>query len=261
MPKRVYFLLEAISMKTIEILRQTLGDAVSLEPVRPQVNRLYAPFFHEDGDMLSIYLDECDGKLTLRDFGNTIMRVSYTFNMNSENKQSIFSEIVRKNYGELDNGELIIRSSPDRLINDVFQFTQIIAKVSSIDIIGRETVRSMFYDNLHDFIINSLKEYAIKRSTRPTKDEQLVVDYEIPGTRPIFLFGVNDNTKASRTTICCLNYQKRNMQFSSLIVYENMEDLTRFNRVQLTNASDKQYAYLDDFINEGSRYIARTLAS
>ena len=83
-------------MEIMNRLRQQFGELISLENIDPNVMRIYAPFFHEDGDMMSMYLETMpDGTFLLRDFGNTLMRVSYTFDIDSDNKQLILNNIVK----------------------------------------------------------------------------------------------------------------------------------------------------------------------
>lgn len=239
---------------------------VSLEEVEPNVLRVYAPFFHEDGDMISMYLDTTpEGQsFLLRDFGNTLMRVSYSFDLDTENKRKILSSIVRSNNGTLNDGELQLQASIDTLPEAILHFSQLVAKVSSIDLLQRQVVKSMFYDYLQDFISSNLSQYRISQNDTPTKDKLLTVDYKIEGiqdARPIYIFGVNENAKASKVVISCLNFQKQKIPFRSLIVHDDFESLSSFNRSQITNAADKQYTSFDDFQKDGVDYISRELAS
>lgn len=248
-------------MEVMEAIKPYFGKYAGLEPVNSNTSRLYAPFFHEDGDMYSIYLETADDTVVIRDFGNTLMRVAYTFDIDTPNKQSILSNIVKSNSGELDDGELIIRTSLDRLSDSILQYSQLIAKVSNIDILSRETVKSLFYDYLNEFVMRSFSKLGVKERSLPTKDKQLIVDYEIPAAKPIYLFGVNDNNKASKVIISCLTYQKKQMPFRSVVIHEDFDTLSSFYRNQITNAADKQFTSLDDFRSEGPAYVERERAS
>lgn len=249
-------------MEILDALRKFYGQKIALEELEPNIMRIYAPFFHEDGDMLSMYLQiSPDGKLQIRDFGNTLMRLSYTFDVDTENRRSILSSIVESNYGNLDDGELLLDTDLDHLGQSIFQYSQIVAKVSNMDILRRETVRSMFNVYLAEYIDQELKKYYIQRNVAPTNDKQLVVDFQIGKEKPFYLFGVNENTKASKVVITCLTFQKQRIPFRSLIVHEDFNALSAFNRNQITNAADKQYTSLEDFKTEGIDYIERQIAS
>lgn len=243
-----------------ESLKDYFGKYAGLEQIDPDTYRLYAPFFHEDGDMYSIYLKTEGKHVAISDMGNTLMRISYTFDLNSPNKRSTLDRIVASNYGELIDGELVMHSDMERVPETIIQFSQMISKVSSIDILSRETVRSMFYDYLSEFITGPLSRFQAQRSFCPTPDKELVVDYAITGKEPLYLFGVKDDTKAARVVISCLSFQKRRLPFRSVIIHENFDSLSRFNRNQITNVVDKQFTSFEDFKSEGEAYLDRALA-
>lgn len=250
-------------MNINEILKQQFGQLVSLEEIQPNVMRLYAPFFHEDGDMLSIYLQlSKDGtQVRIRDFGNTLMRVSYTFDIDSDNKKSILANIINSNNCQLEDGELILNTDMKFLPEAIFRFSQTVAKVSNIDILNREVVKTLFFDYLDDYIFSNYKDYNVQKNVTPTGDPQLVVDYQFPFKKPIYLFGVNKDTKAAKVVITCLSFQKLNIPFRSFIIHEDMDALSAFYRRQITNASDKQFASLEDFKAQGAQFIQREYLS
>ena len=251
-------------MEIEHLLQKSFGALVSLEDVAPNIKRIYAPFFHEDGDMISMYLEQSGDSWIIRDFGNTLMRVSYTFDLDSKNKIDILNGIVKSNYGRLENGELLVSTTSENIVQSIFQFTQIVAKASNIDILRRESIKSLFFENLADCIITNSKNYKVESNFMPTRDKQLLVDYRLTGDhslKPLFVFGINENTKASKTVISCLNFQKQHIPFRSLIIHEDFESLSSFYRNQITNTADKQFTSLDDFKSEGFDYIERELAS
>lgn len=235
-------------MEITEKLRSQFGELISTEEIEPNIWRLYAPFFHEDGDMFSIYIQaDNSGRVILRDFGNTIMRVSYMFSIDTPKKQDILASIIKSNFGILDDGEIIIETDFEQLPQAVMQYSQIVSKVSNIDILRRETVKSLFYEYLEECMTTMLEKYNIIRNFAPTKDKQLLVDYKIEGSRPLFIFGVNENTKASKVVISCLTFQKQKLPFRSLVIHEDFGTLSSFYRNQITNAADKQFTSLEDF--------------
>ena len=44
-------------MKALDILRAQFGDFIRLEEKRPNIQQIFAPLYHEDGDMMDIFLD------------------------------------------------------------------------------------------------------------------------------------------------------------------------------------------------------------
>lgn len=131
-------------------LQKQFGSTIGVEETAPNIFRIYAPFFHEDGDMLSIYLDLNLGNMCLRDFGNTLMRVAYTFDFESENKRRILNNIVKSNGGLIDNDEIMMYTKENDLSASIYCFSQIVAKVSNISILQRESgnqIRCKVYAN------------------------------------------------------------------------------------------------------------------
>ena len=245
-------------MMTIqETLQGAFGKNSGLEQIQKNIYRLYAPFFHEDGDMYSIYLETGEEGITIRDFGNTLMRVSYTFDISTPNKRKVLQNVVKSNLGELDDGELLIHTTGNDVEEAIYQYAQLVSKVSNISILSREMVKSMFYEYFNDFVMTQLQAYHVQKRVFPTNDRELVVDYEIPGSKPIYLFGVNSDAKASKVVISCLTFQKQALPFRSVVVHEDLNALTGFNRRQITNVADKQFYTLDDFRDGGISYLER----
>ncbi|MCX6154136.1 MAG: hypothetical protein NT007_08250 [Candidatus Kapabacteria bacterium] len=88
--------------------------------------------------------------------------------------------------------------------------------------------------------------------------DDLEADWEFrPNGHPVYLFGVKDSSKARLSTISCLEYQKANLKFRSLIVHEDFEKLPKKDRSRLTNACDKQFTSLDEFKNHTFEYLER----
>lgn len=248
-------------MNICESLQLQIGKNISLEEVEPNIYRVYAPFFHEDGDMYSIYIENyTDGKhVCLRDFGNTLRRVSYTFDISSESKQNILNNIAISNLGSIVDEEVIIETDIDRLTESLFQYSQLVSKLSNIRILKKEVIKSLFYEQLEEFIDNKLSSvYDIRKNYNPTSESELLVDYFI-GTqaKPLFIYGVKDNNKASKVIICCLKFQTFGIQYRSVIIHDDLYNLQRFFQSQITNVADKQFVTLKDFIEQGPEYLKR----
>jgi hypothetical protein len=56
------------------------------------------PFYHEDGDMIDLFIQPLeDGRFRICDFGMTLMRLSYTYELDTPAKERIFYRIVEAN--------------------------------------------------------------------------------------------------------------------------------------------------------------------
>jgi hypothetical protein len=113
----------------------------------------------------------------------------------------------------------------------------------------REVVKSLFYELLDDFVITALKKFNPQSHYVPDPQKNyLEVDYYFPiSKKSIYLFGVKDSQKARLSTIACLEFQRSKIPFTSIIVHDDFENLSKKDRKLITNAADKQFTNLDDF--------------
>ena len=73
---------------------------------------MLAPLFHEDGDMVDIFIDELpngSNRVRVSDHGMTLMRLTYTFDVDTENKMRIFNRILAENRISEQDGRAIHR--------------------------------------------------------------------------------------------------------------------------------------------------------
>jgi hypothetical protein len=254
-------------MTGIEALKQQFNGHVAFQERRPGVIQVLAPLFHEDGDMVDIFLDEPSNgsnRVVITDHGMTLMRLTYTYELDTENKQRIFHRILSENRVSQKDGRLFIEADPDRLYPAILQFAQTVAKVSSMQFFKREVIQSLFYEQLAEFIEERLAEFNPRTHVLPIPDhDEYEVDYQLDaGPRPIYLFGVKDSDKARLAIISCLEFQRRRLPFKSVMVHQDFEGgLSRKDRSRITNAADKQFTTLDEFRGNGSLFLERERAA
>lgn len=252
-------------MLQLNDLQKNFGR-IDFREKRPGIFKVLVPFFHEDGDMYDIFVEECPGnseKIRISDYGLTLMKLSYAFDIDTENKQQVLESIVQQNRCDLDNGAIFLVIEPHQFEAGLSQMIQVISKVSNMDIISREVIRSYFYEMLDTFVTTVFKDFHVQKDFAPLPDLDLKVDYLLPNPnkKPIFLFGVNDNTKASRVVISCLQFNNNNLPYNSLIIHEDFNSLSTFNKNQITNVVDKQFTSLSDFKGMGLGYVNRMLTA
>jgi hypothetical protein len=229
------------------------------------VLQLVAPLYHEDGDMVDIFLEPTNGgeeHIRICDHGMTLMRLSYHFDIDTPNKERIFQRILSENRISEDNGNLFLDAKPESLYPSVLQFAQTVAKVSNMEFFKREVIATLFYEMLAEFIEDSLRKYNPRQMVFPIPErDDLEVDFEFGiKPRPIYLFGVKDSAKARLTTISCLEFQRAKLPFKSFVVHEDFESLTRKDRSRITSAADKQFISLDDFKANAEQVLEREAA-
>lgn len=257
-------------MDVLESLKIEFDRHISFRDKRPGIVQVVAPLFHEDGDMLDIFLDVREssenGCIRISDYGMTLMRLSYSYEIDTPTKIKVLDKILSENGVINENGSLIIEAPVDNVYPSLMQFAQTVAKVSSMQAFKREVIQSMFYDTLNDFVVNHLATYRPEQHYVPIKDkEELDVDWRfpsVPSGRDIFLYGVKDTAKARLAALSCLEFQKARLPFRSVIIHQDFEtDLSKKDKRRLTNIADKQFATLSDFQAGAEEYFQRESAA
>ncbi len=214
--------------------------------------QLIVPIFHEDGDMVDIYLQESpqgEAYVRLCDLGMALMRLSYSYDLNTDARRRIFDDILINNRVVNDDGNLRLDVPVGALYEGIMQFAGCVQKVCNMRYWARETVRSAFYDDLSYYITSNLTSYSPVASQAPLPSAGVFsVDWTLThNRRDFYLFGVLGNDKAKNVAITLLEFQKATLPFISLVIHEDMEALGRRERQYLTRNADRQYPVLDDF--------------
>lgn len=243
----------------LEHVKRNFNNRINIREKRPNIYQLIMPLYHEDGDMIDIFIEKKDNELFLCDYGLTLMRLSYTYEIDTSNKEAIFQKILSENKLEESNGNIVFKTRKESIFSDIMHVAQAFMKIGSMRYFKREVIESLFYEMLNEIITKDLSEYKPKKEVLPIPDrDDLEADFEFnPNGHPVYLFGVKDAAKARLATICCLEYQNANIKFRSLIVHEDFEKLPRKDRTRLTNACDKQFTSLEDFKFNARTFLER----
>lgn len=250
-----------------EILKAEFNQHIAFRERRPNVLQVVAPLYHEDGDMVDIFLDipaTPEGPIRISDHGMTLMRLSYSYVIDTPTKRKILDRILAENGVRESQGRLYVEAPPQRIYPALLQFAQTVAKVSNMQVFKREVIQNLFYEALDDFVTSKLGSYRPQQNYQPLPDrDDLDVDWRFPlSTRDIYLYGVRDGSKARLVGLTCLEFQKKAVPFRSVIIHEDFEnEMSKKDQRRITNVADKQFATLPDFVSEAERYFAREAAA
>ena len=162
-----------------------------------------------------------------------------------------------------DGGNLNLDTSADMLCRSILQFTGCAQKICNMRYWSREVVRSEFMEHLNEYVTDDLARYRPQKDVSPLPEDYriLTVDWQLTHNKQNFyLFGVGSDNKAKNTAITLLECQKAKLPFLSLVVHENMEDLSGKTSTYLTKNADKQFPTLDDF-REGAKDTIERMAA
>jgi hypothetical protein len=246
--------------KILENIKSSFNGQVKILEKRQGIYQLYLPIYHEDGDMIDLFIvPKGKDKYLLCDYGLTLQRLSYSYDVDTDNKETILQKIIIENGLNDESGNISLATKSTSIFNDIMQITQAYAKIGSMKYFKREVIESLFYEMLDEFVDNELQEFKPKKRVLPIAErDDLEVDYEFsPNGHPVYLFGVKDATKARLSTISCLEFQKKQLNFKGWVVHEDFEKLPKKDKTRLTNACDKQFTSLNDFKSDVKMFLNR----
>ena len=102
---------------------------------RPGIHQVIIPIFHEDGDMVDIYVHDSpkgDGYVRISDFGMTLMRLSYTFDVSTPARERILASILINNGVERGDDGLYLDAPIGIVYESVLRFAGCVQKVCSM---------------------------------------------------------------------------------------------------------------------------------
>jgi len=244
----------------LDKIQADFSNRVKIEERRPGIFQLYLPIYHEDGDMIDIFIVPIDGnKYELCDFGQTLMRLSYSYEIDTPNKETILQRILSENKLTEEDGNIKMETNANTIFTDIMHITQAYAKIGSMRYFKREVIESLFFEQLDRFVDTELQDFHPQKKVLPIPErDDLEADYQfMPNGHPVYLFGVKDSNKAKLATICCLEYRKANLNFRGWVVNEDMDKLPKKDRQRLTNNCDKQFTSLEDFKMDVKNFLER----
>lgn len=124
-------------MKTIaEVLNQTPANTFHLQEKRPGLFQLIGPVFHEDGDMMSIFLERVEeDKIKISDHGLSLMRLSYLFDIDSDKKKKTLNDMILARSAMLEKGSIELIVHDEALFPGIMNFSQLVSEVCNLDTI------------------------------------------------------------------------------------------------------------------------------
>jgi hypothetical protein len=244
----------------LDYIKRDFGERIRINQKRPGIYQLFLPIYHEDGDMIDLFITSVgDNKFLLCDYGLTLQRLSYTYDIDTQNKEAILQKIITENNLTEQEGNISLETKPETLYSDIMHITQAYAKIGSMRYFRREVVENLFYEILDEFIHTELQDFKPRKKINPIPERgDLEADYAFsPNGHDIYLFGVKDVAKARLVTISCLEFQRARLNFRGWVVNEDFETLPKKDRIRLTNACDKQFTSLEDFKASARNFLER----
>jgi hypothetical protein len=240
---------------SIELIERDFIERVS-EQIRLREEgvdkyRVFTPFCSDDGDHLVIVLKRELNKWVLTDNGHTYMHLSYDLDeesLTTGTRQQIISRTLNSFSVNDVNGELRLEIENNQFGNALYDFVQALLRINDVTYLSRERVKSTFMEDFRVFIESRVPESRRRFDWHhPQFDPEgsYAVDCRINGMkRPLMVFALANDSRTRDATISILQLERWGVEFRSLSIFENQEEISRKVLARFSDVCDKQYSSL-----------------
>jgi len=256
-----------MDIKVIEKEFKTkVSNQISIEAEGINRYRIFSPFLYSDGDHFSIVLKSTSKGWLLTDEGNTYMHLSYYLDVNILDRGTR-EKIIRStlsSFGVNDkDGELVSEINNDDFGNAFYSYIQSLIKISDVTYLSREMVKSTFIEDFKIFISEKIPSKRLEFNyfdKRHDPDGKYAVDCRINSMpKPAFIFAISNDDKCRDATINLHQFEKWELNFRSIAIFEEQETISRKVLARFTDVSEKQFSSLTLNKDRISSYLTQML--
>ncbi|MGO8699157.1 MAG: DUF1828 domain-containing protein [Limisphaerales bacterium] len=234
-------------------LCKTLCGEVQIRETRHGYRQIVTPFTFTDGDTFQVYLQEMPGGgVRLTDYGHTLMHLSYENDLGKlrdGTRGKLFEQVLAIAGMREENGQLVFDTGLDSLGVGILQFGQALTRIYDLTFLNRARVASTFYDDLKERLYGLIAPEKIQADyilAGEADGESYPIDYRLEGKRaPLFVFGIAGRDKARLVTIVLEHWLRAKVDFDSLLIFQDQQEIPRRDLARLSNVGGEMVASLD----------------
>ena len=243
-----------------------VSKKVRLEPEGEDRYRVLTPFQFDDRDHLAIVLKRTNGTWVLSDEGHTYMHLTYDISekdLHRGTRSKVITNALDSFAVKDHEGELLLPVSDERYGDALYDFVQALLRITDVSYLSRERVRSTFLEDFRSFMSERVPE--ARRTfewSDPSHDPagNYVVDCRVNGMpRPLFVFALLSDDRVRDATITLLQFERWQMQFRSLGIFEDQEQVNRKVLARFSDTCEKQYSSLSANHDRIARYLKEAI--
>lgn len=243
--------------------KQQVCDEIRLLEEGKNRFRVFTPFRFDDGDHLSIVLKQENNQWVISDEGHTFMHLSYwidSSDLNSGSRKQLIDYAlnefqIQDRYGEL----LVTIYKNDEYGAAFYRLVQALLKISDINYLSRERVKSTFYEDFKKLIIKNFSkdQYSFDWFDKEHDPDQFYkVDCRISKSEtPFYVYAISNDNQVKDTTISLFQFEKWGRNFEPVAIFQDKNVLSKKGLKKFSKVCNQRFPKLLNYEKEIISYL------
>jgi hypothetical protein len=142
-----------------------------------------------------------------------------------------------------------VDSTLEGLGADILRYGQALTRIYDITFLNRGRLPGTFYEDLREALYQLIPTNKIKPNfilSDYAGAESYPIDFRVEAKRaPLFLFGIPSLDKARLVTITLEHWLRERVEFDSMLIFQDQQDIPRQDVARLSNAGGEMVSSLD----------------